>query len=115
MSWTDLENNYNEFNGKIFSLFQINIEDLLKNKFEWMVQHKIPTTVTDTWYYWEFEQYVKLLNERNKEENEQHEKQNKDQGEKYSNFNPSSMAKQYNPSNMMKNFQSGNNLSFPRI
>lgn len=114
ISWEDLENKYNELIGKIFSLFQINIEDLLKNKFEWMVQHKIPTTVIDIWYYWEFEQYVKLLNDKNKEENEQREKQEKEQSEKYSNvskFNPSS----YNPSNMMKKFNGGNNLSFPRI
>ncbi len=113
ISWEDFENKYNELNGKIFSLFQINIVDLLKNKFEWMVQHKIPSTVSDTWYYWEFEQYVKLLNERNKEENDQREKQEKDQGEKYSSskFNPSS----YNPSSVMKNFSNGNNLSFPRI
>lgn len=113
-----MENKVNELNRKIFSLFQIKIEDLGKNKFEWMVQHNIPTTVVDTWYYWEFEMYVNYLNERNKEENDQREKQEKDQGEKYgsaSKFNPSSMSKQYNPGNMMKNFKGGNNFSFPRI
>jgi len=112
-----LENNINEFNQKIFSLFQTKIEDLLKNKFEWMVQHKIPTTVIDTWYYWEFEQYIRLLNERNKEENDQREKQEKEQGDKFnsSRFNPNSMTKQYNPSSIMKNIKGGNNFSFPRI
>lgn len=113
ISWEDLENKFNEFNDRLFSLFKVQIEDLLKNKFEWMVQHSIPTTVIDSWFYWEFEQYIKLLNERNKEENDQREKQNKEQSS--SGFNPSSMMNKYNPASMMKNFNMGNNSSFPRI
>jgi len=114
ISWIDSENKYNEIKKRIFALFQTDISDLLKNKFQWMVQHNIPTNVIDTWYYWEYEEYIKLLNEKNKEENEQREKQEKSQSEKYSGFNPSSLTKQYNPSTMMNKF-GGSNSAFPRI
>ncbi|MDY0270439.1 hypothetical protein [Trichloromonas sp.] len=117
ISWIDSENKNNELKSRIFALFQTNILDLLKNKFQWMVQHSIPTNVVDNWYYWEYEEYIKLLNEKNKEENDEKEKQEKTQQEKYSNisnFNPNSFTKQYNPSTMMNKF-GGNNSAFPRI
>ena len=129
-SWTSLEeeNNYtlelirgikeenNKIIGRIFSLFQTPIEDILKNKFQLMIQDtKCPTTVSNTWYYWEYEEYIKLLNEKNKEETEQQKKQQENQSSQMnsSKFNPSSVMKQYNPSTFMNNF--GNNTSFPRI
>lgn len=43
-----------------------------------MVQTHQPTTVIDTWSYWEYEEYVKLLNEKNKKEEEDYKKQNED-------------------------------------
>lgn len=114
ISWTDSENKFNEIKKRIFALFQTNILDLLRNKFQWMVQHNISTNVVDTWYYWEYEEFIKMLNEKNKEENEQREKQEKSQQEQYSGINPGSLTKQYNPSSMMKKF-GGNNSAFPGI
>jgi len=113
-----LENNINDFNSKIFSLFQTDYEDLLKNKFQLMLQLQCQTTSINTWFYFEYEQYIRLLNEKNKEEQENQEKQNKEQNEKYSSssFDPSKMMSKYNPSAMMKNFGNmGNNSAFPRI
>lgn len=92
-------------------MFLVNITDLLGNKFEFMNQLQIPTTVVDTWYYWEFEEYIKLLNNKNKEEKENREKQEKDSSDQYSNFS------KFNPSKFMgKNFGNmPNNSAFPRI
>jgi hypothetical protein len=85
-------------------MFQVDITDLLSNKFQLMVQEtSSPTNVTDSWYYWEYELYIKLLNDKNKEEKDQQEKQDKEQHEKYggmSNFNPSKMMSNFNPSNL---------------
>lgn len=110
-----MEAKLNEFNKRVFTLFQTPILELSKNKFEWMVQHNIPTSCVDTWYYWEYEQFIKFLNDKNKEDNDQREKQEKGQQEKYSNFNPSSLAKQYNPANVMKNLRGSSNSAFPRL
>jgi len=114
-----LENNLNKINARIFSLFQTDIQSILKNKFEWMSQMSIDTTVVNTWFYWEFEEYVKLLNEKNKEETEQRKKQDEAEQGKYgnmSNFNPSKMMGGFNPGSAMKNFGGmGNNSAFPRI
>jgi hypothetical protein len=85
-------------------MFQVDITDLLTNKFQLMVQDtKAQTTVIDSWYYWEYELYIKLLNEKNKEEKEQQEKQDKEQSERYgnmSNFNPSKLMSGFNPSSL---------------
>lgn len=110
-----MEDENNKLKSKIYSLFQTSIEDILKNKFQLMVQLRVPTSVVNTWYYWEYEEFIKLLNEKNKEENEQQKKQQDEQSSAMgsSSFNPSSVMKQYNPSTFMNNF--GNNTSFPRI
>lgn len=116
ISWTDLEEENNKIISKIFSLFQTPIEDILKNKFQLMIQDtKCPTTVSNTWYYWEYEDYIRLLNEKNKEDSEQQKKQQDTQSTQMnsSKFNPSTVMKQFNPSTFMNNF--GNNTSFPRI
>ena len=85
-------------------MFQVDITDLLTNKFQLMVQDTgAQTNVIDSWYYWEYELYIKLLNEKNKDEKEQQEKQDKEQSEKYSgmnNFNPSKMLSGFNPSSL---------------
>ena len=82
-------------------MFQINVEDLINNKFQLMVQDP---NVVDNWYYWEYEIYIKLLNKRNKDEKEQQEKQ---EGEQSSKYNFGSM----NPSKMMGNMTQ----SIPKI
>jgi len=85
-------------------MFQVDITDLLTNKFQLMVQEtKAQTTAIDSWYYWEYELYIKLLNQKNKEEKDQQDKQDKEQGDKYgnmSNFNPSKLMSGFNPSNL---------------
>ena len=85
-------------------MFQVDITDLLSNKFQLMVQDtKAQTNVIDSWYYWEYELYIKLLNEKNKEEKEQQDKQDKEQNEKYggmSNFNPGKLMSGFNPSQL---------------
>jgi hypothetical protein len=97
-------------------MFQVDITDLLSNKFQLMVQDtKAQTNVIDSWYYWEYELYIKLLNQKNKEEKEQQDKQDKEQHEKYggmSNFNPGKMMTNYNPSNLMGGSSSS---KFPRF
>jgi hypothetical protein len=114
-----LEDKLNVINGRIFSLFQTDIEGILRNKFEWMDQKNIDTFVINSWYYWEYEQFIKMLNDKNKEENEQKKKQEESESSKYgsmSGFNPSKMMGGFNPQSVMKNFGSmGNNSAFPRI
>ena len=84
-----------------------------------MDQKGIDTTVINNWFYWEYEEFIKLLNEKNKEETEQRKKQEETESSKYSgigNFNPSKMMGSFNPGNAMKNFGNmGNNTAFPRI
>ena len=111
ISWVILEQKINEINARIFSLFQTGIEDILRNKFEWMDQKGISTDVINDWYYWEYEQFIKLLNDKNKEETEQRKKQDEEQNAKYSGFNPAKMMGGFNPGKMM----GGSNSAFPRI
>lgn len=111
-----MENSNNEFSAKIFGLFQTDIEDLLRNKFQLMIQDtKAQTNVVDSWYYWMYEEFIKYLNEKNKEETEQQKKQQDEHASKVGSnkFNPSSVMKQFNPSTFMKNF--GSNSAFPRV
>jgi hypothetical protein len=114
-----LEDKINQINRRIFSLFQTDIEGILKNKFEWMDQKGIDTFVINSWFYWEYEQFIKLLNDKNKEESDQRKKQEETEQSKYSNisnFNPSKMMGSFNPQSAMKNFGNmGNNSAFPRI
>ena len=56
--------------------------NLLKNKFEFMWQKKIPPSEFDKMDFWEFEIFIQLMNERNKEEN----KKNKEQEEQQLEF-----------------------------
>ena len=114
-----MENKINAINQRIFSLFQTDIESILKNKFEWMDQKGIDTICINTWFYWEYEEFIKLLNDKNKEEGDQRKKQEESESGKYgsmSNFSPSKMMGNFNPQSAMKNFGSmGNNSAFPRI
>ena len=96
-------------------MFQVDIIDLLANKFQLMVQDSSQQSTTiDTWYYWEYEQYIKLLNIKNKEQKEQKDQQDKNQQEQsggMSNFNPGKIMNGFNPSS----FNGGGTSSFPRI
>ena len=51
------------------------------NKFEFMWQKEIPPSELNVMDYWELEEYVKLMNERNKEESEKREEHAKQQAE----------------------------------
>jgi hypothetical protein len=55
---------------QIFSLFQITLTTLIQNKFEFLWQKNIPFSEWNDMPYWEFEAVIKMMNERNKEENE---------------------------------------------
>jgi len=69
---------------------------LLKNKFELYTQLHLNDDTILNWQYWEFEQHIKFLNEKNKEENKRRKEEN-DQSQaampNMSNWNPSSMMK----------------------
>jgi len=58
----------------------------------------MPTTVVDEWPYYEFETYIKLLNEKNENEKKRHEDQSNQQ--QMPNMNSmTNLAKNFNPSN----------------
>ena len=63
-----------------------------------MNQLRMPTTVVDGWPYYEFERYIKLLNEKNENEKKRHDDQEKSQ--QMPNMSGlSGLAKNFNPSN----------------
>lgn len=63
-----------------------------------MSQLGIPTTIVDIWPYYEFERYIKLLNEKNENEKKRHEDQESQQN--MPNMNSmTNLAKSFNPSN----------------
>lgn len=102
---TDLKNKYEEYEKSIFSVFTVSWENLTINKFEFMNQLGMPTNVIDKWPYYEFERYIKLLNEKNENEKKrQNEEQEKQQ---MPNMNMNNLAKNFNPSNYkLPNFNS---------
>jgi len=63
------------------------LQTLIKNKFEFLFQKNQHPTSWDDIPYWEFEEYIKLLNDRNKEEEEQRKKQEGDQKTNMPNMN----------------------------
>lgn len=98
----------NIFLSKLFSLFQISLDGLRKNKIEFMIQAHQQTTTIDLWPYYEFEDYISILNKRNEEEKKSREKNEKSQ----------SNSSEYN--NMMKAAKSMNsfkppNMGMPRL
>jgi hypothetical protein len=60
-------------------LFQVSLTNLIKNKFEFLWQKSISPSEFDSMAYWEFEEYIKLMNERNKEENDKSQNQQQEQ------------------------------------
>lgn len=72
-----------------------------------MNQLRTPTNIVDSWPYYEFERYIKLLNEKNENEKKRHEEQDKSQGNAPNMNNISNLAKNFNPSNYkLPNFKS---------
>lgn len=61
---------------------------LLKNKFEFFWQKQIQPSELDRMSYWEFEEYIKMMNDRNKEENDKNKKQQDDQQAQQSKYMP---------------------------
>ena len=57
-------------------MFQVNVEDLITNKFNLSVQdtHYTPTEINN-FYYWEYELYIKLLNKKNKDDKDKNQPQ----------------------------------------
>lgn len=75
----------------------------MENKFEFMFQKSIPTFSWDLLPFWEFEEYIKMLNERNKEENKRQKEEKEEMDSKMPNFSKlatSYQAPKYNTPNM---------------
>jgi len=66
---------------QVFSLFQIHLTTLIKNKFEFLWQKQIAPSELDRMSYWEFEEYISIMNDRNKSENEKGAQQQEQQQE----------------------------------
>lgn len=72
-----------------------------------MNQLTMPTTVVDSWPYYEFERYIKLLNEKNEAEKKRHEDSEKNSPQMPNMSGMSNLAKNFNPSNYkLPNFNS---------
>jgi hypothetical protein len=83
----------------VFSVFTVSWENLTANKFEFMSQLRMPTNVVDNWPYYEFERYIKLLNEKNENEKKRQEESDKGQSNMPNMSGISNLAKNFNPSN----------------
>ena len=92
-----LDNSYIE--SAIFNLFKINIVGHIKLKASLTKQFHIPPQSFDNMPYWEYEIYLKLLNDLVKEENDaQRGEMDKYHISEYSKMaNPSNMKKMMNP------------------
>ena len=62
-----------------------------------MSQMGIPTNVINKWPYYEFEEYIKLLNKKNEEEKKRHESEDKNQKQNMPNLG--NMTSGLNPAN----------------
>jgi oligoribonuclease NrnB/cAMP/cGMP phosphodiesterase (DHH superfamily) len=95
----ELRSKLEEIEKTIFTVFTVNWDNLTDNKFEFMNQLRVSTDVIDKWPYYEFEKYIKRLNEKNENEKKHHEDQERDQQSQVPNVgNMSSLAKSFNPS-----------------
>lgn len=64
-----------------------------------MNQLRMGTNIVDMWPYYEFERYIKLLNEKNENEKKRHEDSEKNQPNMPNMSNMSNLAKSFSPSN----------------
>jgi hypothetical protein len=68
-----------------------------------MIQANQQTTTIDTWPYYEFEDYIKILNDRNEEEKKAQEEQNEKQNTQIPNMNQiSNLTNNFKMPNMPK-------------
>lgn len=63
--------------SSLYSLWKVNIENLVQNKVELVKNFYIQPSEIDALPMWEYEKYIELINEYVKRENEQHEEQKK--------------------------------------
>jgi hypothetical protein len=74
---------------QIFSLFQMPMDNILDNIFGFMDVDKIPPSEIKKLAWWEYEEYVKRLNDRiDRENKQQKEQQNQQNMSDYSNKMP---------------------------
>lgn len=73
---------------QLFSLFQMPLNNILDNIFGFMDIDKIPPSEIKILAWWEYEEYVKRLNDRIDRENKQHNEQNQQNMPDYSNKMP---------------------------
>lgn len=86
----------------MFSLFQMPLKDILKNKIILQKNHGLQEAAIDKWSFWQFEENIKIINEIVEEEEKQ--KKKEDDSQKNANFNPSSYLR--NLSNVSNKFKS---------
>ncbi|MFW6009636.1 MAG: hypothetical protein ACOCP8_10270 [archaeon] len=85
---------------------------MIDNKFEFLFQKNQGISSWDNIPFWEFEEFIKRLNERNKEENKRNSEQQEETNSKMPNMNNfSKMASSYKtPSFNNSNIGTGNFL-----
>lgn len=71
--------NEEEENRQLFSLFQMPLGTILDNKFSFMDVCHIAPRFIDELSWWEYEEYVKRLNDRIERENKQNQQQQQQQ------------------------------------
>lgn len=76
------------------------LNNLLDNKFAFMDQLHQQTTVIDSWNWWEFEEYIKRLNQKIEKEEKARKEQEKSQPKV-----PDYSKKMPNVNSMMKKFK----------
>ena len=102
----ELRSKIEEYEKSIYSVITVSWDSLTDNKFEFMDQMSVSTDIIDKWPYYEFEKYIKRLNEKNESAKKRQEQQ--EEGQQMPNMNGlSSLAKNFSPSNYkLPNFQS---------
>lgn len=102
-NFNEYENIRYGFISDIFKLFQVDIKQILDNKFQLSIQdNEYNDFIIDSWWYWQYEYNVNLLNDKNKKDKEKQEEQESQQNNMMGNmggYNPSKIMKQYSPSN----------------
>lgn len=77
----------------MFSLFQIRLRDLLKNKILLYKHYNLNDQTIYDWPFWMFEENIKIINEINDEEDKTRKSQEKEQNKQAGNASPNSYMK----------------------
>lgn len=88
----------------MFSLFQMPLNILLDNEFEFMHQMHQPIDSIMNMNYWKFEAFIERLNAKNQKEILKHDKESNALKEQQNSFDPASFKK-FNYSNMTNQFK----------